>query len=414
MESVVRDASWWSSRGQLGALFFLHGMALGMWFVPMSPVLDAHGLSGIKPYAFATSAVAALVSPLIFGAIADRHATPIGVLRWLSVATAALMAMVAVAIERGWSAGVVLLWIQLHALAAAPSWGLSTTIVLARLRDARREFGPLRAMGTLGWMAGCWWISALRADASTLSAYASALTWVVLAGFSLAVPGVKPVGTSGPLTVRQRLGLDALALLRNPDHRVVLVTAFLVAVPLAAFYPYTPPHMLALGLERTSAWMSVGQVTEILAMLGLGVLITRWRLKWIFACGLVFALLRYLLYAADDRVLLMAGVSLHGLAFTLFFVTVPIYLNERVDPAWRARAQALLSLLALGGGNLIGYLGSGAWFAVCDGPSGVRWTQFWLGLAGSVAVVLGYFLATYRGRGRLPPPEPAGASGTGG
>lgn len=407
MESIVKGQGWWAHRGQLGALLFFHGMALGMWFVPMSPVLDTHGLAGIKPYAFATSAVAALMSPLIFGAIADRHASPIRVLRWLAVATAALMGMVAVAIEREWPAWVVLLWIQLHALAAAPSWGLSTTIVLARLTNARREFGPLRAMGTLGWMVGCWSISALRADDSTLSAHASALTWLVLAGFSLAIPGAAPVRSPGPLTVRQRLGLDALTLLRNPDHRVVLVTAFLVAIPLAAFYPYTPPHMLALGLERTSAWMSLGQVTEILAMLGLGVLITRWRLKWIFACGLVFALLRYLLYAADDQVLLLAGVSLHGLAFTLFFVTVPIYLNERVDPAWRARAQALLSLLALGGGNLIGYLGSGAWFAVCDTPSGTRWPLFWLGLAGSVTLVLGYFLATYRGRGRLPPPEPA-------
>ena len=74
---------------ELIVLFFIQGMAMSMWFVPLSPVLDAHGLQHIKPYAFATSAIAAFVSPLIFGAMADRHAAPVVVLRWLAIATAA-------------------------------------------------------------------------------------------------------------------------------------------------------------------------------------------------------------------------------------------------------------------------------------------------------------------------------------
>ena len=59
-----------------------------MWFVPLSSVLAAHGLAHIRPYAFATSGVAAFVSPLLFGAVADRHASPVKVLRWLAIATA--------------------------------------------------------------------------------------------------------------------------------------------------------------------------------------------------------------------------------------------------------------------------------------------------------------------------------------
>src|SRR5262249_6530985 len=66
---------------ELVVLFFVHGAALGMWFVPLSTVLDGHGLHAIKPYAFAASAVAAFVSPLFFGAMADRHASPVVVLR---------------------------------------------------------------------------------------------------------------------------------------------------------------------------------------------------------------------------------------------------------------------------------------------------------------------------------------------
>ena len=371
---------------------------MGMWFVPLSTVLDAHGLHSIKPFAFAASALAAFVSPLVFGAMADRHASPVRVLRGLSMATAAAMAFAAAGIQRGWNPWIVLGLIQCHAIVSTPTWSISTTIVLARLTEARREFGPLRAMATLGWMAGCWLVSAMNADASTLSGFGSALIWVVLAGFTFVLPGVAPPKSGEHLSVVQRLGFDALSLLKNRDHRVVFITAALVAIPMAAFYPFTPPHLKALGLEHTSAWMTLGQVTEIGAMFALSWLLSHWRLKWIFACGLGFALLRYLLCALDGRGWVLSGVTLHGFAFTLFFVTAPIYLNERVDAAWRARAQALMSMMTAGVGNLIGYLGSGWWFTVCERPEGMRWGMFWGGLAAIVGLVFAYFLIAYHGR----------------
>jgi len=64
----------WAEYGELTVLFLLQSMAVGIWMVPLSVVLKAHHLAAIAPYAFATSALAALVSPLIFGAMADRHA----------------------------------------------------------------------------------------------------------------------------------------------------------------------------------------------------------------------------------------------------------------------------------------------------------------------------------------------------
>src|SRR5262245_35877651 len=253
-------------------------MAMGMWFVPLSTVLDAHGLHEIKPYAFATSAVAAFVSPLIFGAMADRHLGPVRVLRWLALATAAAMAVASTAIKLHWSAGIVLALIQVHALVAAPTWSLTTTVVLARLSDSQREFGPLRAMATLGWMAGCWLVSALNADASPLAGYAGAVAWLSVYVVTFILKGVAPAKSLEHLTVRQRLGLDALGLFKHPDHRVVFITAALAAVPLAAFFPFTPPNLRDLGLKHTSAWMSLGQITEIAAMFALGGLLANWRL----------------------------------------------------------------------------------------------------------------------------------------
>jgi MFS family permease len=383
----------------LTILFFIHGMALGMWFVPLTTVLDAHGLHEIRPYAFATSGLAAFISPLLFGAMADRHLGPVRVLRWIALGTAASMVLATTGIKSHWNPWLVLGLIQLLSLFIAPAWSLSTTVVLSRLADARREFGPIRALGTLGWMAGCWIVSAIGADASAAAGFMGAGAWLGLAAYTLILPSVTPPGTNRPLTIRQRFGLDALSLLRHHDHRVVFLTAALIAMPLAAFYPFTPPHLRALGLERTSAWMTLGQVTEIIALLGLAGVLGRWRLKWIFACGLCFALLRYLLCALDGIGWLLAGITMHGFAFTLFFVTVPIYLNERVDPVWRARAQALFTLMTSGVGNLAGYIGTGWWFAACERADGMHWSLFWSGLALAVAAVMVYFLIAYHGRG---------------
>lgn len=387
------------SRPRLATLFFLHGMAMAMWFVPLTVVLEAHGYAALRPPAFAASALAAFISPLIFGAMADRHASPVRVLRALGMATALAMALAATAIHRRWPGGVVLALIQLHAICSAPTFSISSTIVLAGIGNPRKEFGPLRAMATLGWMAGCCVVSVAHADTSALAGYAGALTWLGVAAFTTTLPEVPPPPAGGRLTVRERLGLDALTLLKHPDTRVVFLTVALFAIPIAAFYPYTPPNLRELGFTRTSAWMSIGQVSEILAMLAVGGLLANWRLKWIIASGLTLGVLRYALCALDGPGWLLAGIALHGGSFTLVFITAQVYLDERVDRAWRTRAQALLSFLISGFGYLVGYLGSGWWFQVCTRDAGVRWAVFWGGLAVVVAGVLTYFLLAYRGRG---------------
>src|SRR5262249_9620909 len=138
--------------------------------------------------AFASTAVAAFVSPLIFGAMADRHVAPVRVLRGLALATAAAMALASTAIKMGWPEWLVLACIQLHSLCSAPTFSISSTIVFARLADAKMEFGPIRAMATLGWMSGCWVVSALNADRSPVAGYSGALVWLGVCGFTFLLP----------------------------------------------------------------------------------------------------------------------------------------------------------------------------------------------------------------------------------
>lgn len=383
----------WIEKAELMLLLFVHGMALAAWFVPMGGVLESIQHSELVPYAFATSAIAALLSPLFFGAMADRSVPPLQVLRWISVGTALLNLLVLYAMMSAWNGWLILACIQMQSMLSVPTNSVSVSIVLSRLTDSQRQFGSIRAMGTLGWMAGCWLVSALQVDQSVKTFAVSSCLWIVLAALTFFISNGPSLVTTlqQRLSLRERLGLDAIGLLKIAKHRAIFVTVMLVAIPFAAFYPYTPACMSDLGLQSTSAWMSLGQATEVGVMLMIGGALSRWSLKHIIAIGLGFGIARYLLYSSEVTNLLLLGVALHGCAYTFIFISAQIYLSQQVPKEWQTRAQALLTLMHAGVGSLAGYILTGAWFRYCDVEGSVSWQKFWLLLAAVVAGVLTFF-----------------------
>ena len=140
--TTIRKAEY----AELIALFFIQGAAAAMWLVPLTGVLEAHHLGTIRAYAYAATGLAAFISPLIFGAMADRHVSPVKVLRGLAFATAVMIAVVSGAIQAGWNAWLVLALIQVYCLCAAPLTSISSTIIFARLADSQKEFGSIRGL----------------------------------------------------------------------------------------------------------------------------------------------------------------------------------------------------------------------------------------------------------------------------
>lgn len=399
MPSPRPDAT--ASRTTLATLFFFAALPMGMWNVPLANVFAAHGRGHLVPWVLATTSVAAFISPLFVAALADQKHSPVTLLRWLTGGTSLSLLLTCGSLHWGWSDALILACAQLQALVSMPVWSVTSSIVFSQLHDAKRQFGPLRAWATGGWMAGCWIVSfVLRADASLSAAVTASALWLVVMALTWTLPSVPPPVVLRQRTWRQILGIDALELLRHRDHRVVFITAALYCVPLAAFYPYTARHLSDLGVGSISAVISLGQTTEILVMLLLASLLARVRLKWIFLSGMVVCVIRYAFNAFATTGWVMTGTLLHGLAYTLYFITAQIYLEERIDPGWRVRAQALLALLMSGFGNMAGYLGGGWWHAACTKGGVTDWSRFWWGETALAAVVCVFFALAYRGKVR--------------
>jgi MFS family permease len=390
-----------AARLELMGLLFLHGMALASWFVPLGSVLDEAGLSSIKPLAFAASAMAAMLSPLFFGAMADRSVPPTKVLRWISAATAIILGLLAWSIQHDVPAWAIWLMIQMQSIFCSPTSSLAGSIVFSRLGSSQQKFGSIRALGTIGWIAGCLTTSLFALDTSPKAFYVSAILWGVVAVYTLILPQANVVvSITQRLSLRERFGFDALQLLRNHDHRVVFITSALVAIPFAAFYPYSPRLLADLGLERISAWMSLGQVSEVLALLAISAILHRWSFKRIVVAGIALGVLRYVLYSSNMAMPVLFGLSLHGVAFTFTYISTQIYLAERIEPGWQVRAQALLSLMTGGIGNLAGYLSTGVWMELCRTNGSVNWSIYWGGLSAVVFGVMVYFAISYKGQDR--------------
>ncbi len=388
-------------RWRLCVFFFLQAHALGLWGVNLSNVLKTHGYEPLVPWIFAGNSVAALVSPLAVGALADLHMAPERVLRRLGLGAALFLTILFYGIQQQWSYGVILLLAQVHALCSGPTFGLTTSLILSRLHSPHQQFGPVRLWATIGWMSAGWMISfVLSADSSVISGYAGSLVWLITIVFSFAISPTprQAVERTAHRSWKETLGLDALHLLRHPDHKVVFIAAGLLNMALAAFYPFTVLHLSDLGVKHVTAVMSLGQITEIISMLWLSQVLMRYRLKWIFLAGISFGILRYGLFVLDNRPAMYVGIFIHGFCFTLFFITAQIYLEQRIPSAMRARAQALLTLMMNGFGNLVGSLGFGFWRASCQTGGYTNWPIFWSGLTVVTVGVFIFFALAYKGK----------------
>ncbi len=384
----------------LSCLFFLQAHAIALWFVPFSSVLKAHGLEHLTAWAFATGAVAAFISPMLTGALADRHLSATVILRGLALGMAALLFLTFWAVEHQWHSFAILGLVQLLQFCFAPGWGVTTMLVLAQLPDPGRQFGAVRVWGTFGWMAAGPLVSlVLQADGSTLCGFASAVAWLGVAGLTFGLPRVAPEAAKSPLNWKSLFGFETFVILRDPQHRALFLTAGLFSVPLAAFYPYTPMHLQDLGVQKTSVAMAMGQIFEAVSMYAMAPLLTRFRLRSLFIFAISVALLRYLLFASNTLSGVLVGILLHGICFSLFFIPAQIYIEHRISRELRFRAQALMTLLIGGFGNLFGCLGCGALRSVCTRNGITNWPMYWLVLAGAVALVGAYFLLAYRPRG---------------
>ncbi|MBC2670106.1 MFS transporter [Novosphingobium piscinae] len=286
-----------------------------------------------------------------------------------------------------------------YSLVYVPTLSVSNTIAFAHLADGK-DFGRVRAGGTVGWVMASWpFIFLLGAqsgpqDVRAIFLVAGAIS-LALAAFSLTLPHTPPRPASD--------GVDALAwrrafgLLRQPVVAVLFVVTFIDSVVHNGYFVMADAFLtnrVGIAGNLSMVVLSLGQIAEILTMLALGRVLARlgWRVTMIV--GILGHAARFLAFAfLADSVPAIIGVQLlHGICYAFFFATVYIFVDEVCPRDVRSSAQGLFNLLILGVGNVIASALFPALTAAWTGADGtVDYSRLFLvpaGLATLGAVIL--------------------------
>ena len=396
-------------RTRLGAMMFFEYIIWGAWYVTLTNYLtNTLKFSGTEAGAvFGTAALASLLSPFFVGLIADRFFATERVMATLYLLAAACMYMV----TQVSSFGSVYTLMLLFCLLYFPTIALTNSIALSNVRDAGRDFPPIRTMGTLGWIAVNNLVGFMRIEADSTQFLIGAGGCVVMAIYSLvALPHTPPPGRGRKVSIGSILGLDALVLLRQRDFAVYLVASVLACIPLTFYYSFTNAYLNDVGVENAANKMSLGQVSEVVMLLLMPVFFRLWSVRTILLLGLASWALRYVLLgygnAQDGMWMFYLAILLHGVCFDFFFVTGFLYANQVAPPELRSTAQGLITLATYGLGMLIGSFLSGGvldyFSTTAAGGEVVRnWRAFWLSSAAMSFVITLLVLFFFRSSVRV-------------
>ncbi len=376
-----------------GTYFFLTASP-GFWIPVLSKIMEEQSWSPWIVWAYALPPLASLLSPLVVSAQADQRFPAEKVVGAMLLVGAVFQFFAFRELEIGQRPRLFLLLLGLNSLITAPAFGLLNTITLVYLRSTAERYGYYRVWGTLGWIAAGWLVSGLAIDASPTTGYLSVGVRLIAFCFCCFLPTTPPT-VFAALPLWQKLGFGSLGLLRRRDLGAVIITGTCFMVPLAAYYMHTSLFMSDLGFERIAATMTIGQITEVVALFSLGYLLARIRARTLFLMGIAFGIARYGLFATgaltQSASMAILGIALHGFCWTFFFEAARPFVHQRAPAELRAQVQALFTLGTSGVGSISGTFFVGYLFAHYVGSSASGWTAYWFVLMGiCLACFLGF------------------------
>jgi nucleoside transporter len=390
---------------RLSAMMFLEFFVWGSWYVTVGNYMAAIGMSDAIYWAYTVGPIAAMVSPIFLGMVADRFFASERVLGVLQVLSGVVIAVAPFAAE-GESASPVafVLLLQLHMLFYMPTLGLVNTLAFHNMTNQEKQFPLIRVFGTIGWIVANVVVSKwLEADATAVPLQIAGGAAVLLGIYSFTLPHTPPPAKGKRVSLRDVFCLDALVLLKGRSFLVFMVCSFLICIPLAAYYAYAPVFVSASGVENPAFYMSFGQMSEIFFMLIMPFFFVRLGVKWMLFVGMAAWVTRYGLFTAavDQKIfwMILTGVILHGICYDFFFVTGQIYVDKKVSPAIRGQAQGFLVQVTQGLGMFAGAQVFGRIFNDLTGEgaeAATDWKSFWLIPAIFAGVIMVVFAVLFK------------------
>lgn len=367
---------------RLSVMMLLQYMTYGSWWATIGLVLSSHGLGSIVGLAFSLAAIAAVISPMITGAVADRFFQSQKVLAALHAVGGVILLSLAPIVGAG-NGALLLAALFVYMLFFQPTAGMTNSIVFAHLPEKSNAFAYIRAFGTGGWIVMGLVIGQSGLSASTTIFWIAAGMSFVLAAYSLTLPKTPPPARGSKFAFGDVIGVGAFHLFRNRSFVVLVACILLVSVPISIYNSYGSTYLDTAGVPNVASIMTIGQGAELVCLLIVPLFLRRFSIKWVLLAGLVAWIVRaagLLTMTGGNLPLAIGIIALHGICNDFFMMTASMYMDHITRPQARAQAQSLYVFLSLGIGNAIGAYIAGVMyntFVIGDPDSVSAWNPLW-------------------------------------
>jgi MFS transporter, PPP family, 3-phenylpropionic acid transporter len=294
--------------------------------------------------------LAGVAGPMLIGRVADRRTAYRGLLAACLLVTLAAF----IPLELTTFFPVYLGCILLMGFAYRATVPLLDSLVSRLLTDPARQYGPLRAAGSVGFITVSLLLQftgLVSGDSSRAILVAFAITAACAAAAVTALPNVR-----GPQVVMirrpARLTAAASGAGGGFDRKfwAVIGVVFLGRFGIGAYYSFFSLYLKhAFPGSGVSLFWAIGAVAEIATMAFSGRLMARWGIRAMLTVSLVAISVRLCLFVvAPSLAVLAAAQLLHALTFGTFHTAAMAYVSGATGQERRGAGMAVYNALGIG------------------------------------------------------------------
>ncbi len=387
----------WKLYFALSFAMFMEYAVWGSWM----PVLAARLLGPLKMsgkqtgWIYATFPLACIVAPLISGLLADKYLNTEWVLAGAHIIGAILL-FVAARKTTFKSLFVVMLF---YCLCYAATLPLVNVMLFANVSDVADQgkvfiWAPI-AWALIGWLLSGWrWIFKTGQEGRDCLYLGAILSLIMAIGCFLFLPSREPPGeTEIPI-------IQAMAMLKDVHFLIFILVSMVFFGLMQLYFLSTAPFMQDMGIppKNVPASMGIAQAVQAIATFFLmALLLEKIGTKWTLVVGSSCWLLLYLIYInGQPRWLIVAGQSLHGIAYVLFVIVGQIFANSLASEETISSMQALYFAVTTGIGLFLGTQFAGILMDKFRKEEKFQWRQIFMVPAGIAFACILIFILFFK------------------
>lgn len=379
---------------KLSAMMFLEFFIWGAWCVTLATYLitTLKFTGGQVGNSFLTMAIAAVISPIFVGMVADKFFPAQYLMGALHLAGGVLMFILASSVT---TPAVFFCVLLAYTLCYMPTLSLANAVCFNQMKDTEKEFPLIRAIGVLGWIVVGLFLGFMEIESTNIPLYIASGASVLMGVYCFALPHTPPKGAGKKVTLGDIFGIEAWSMLKDRYFLVFVIASLLISITTSFYINLSNPFFNQGHLPYPAAMMTGGQISEAVLTALLAWFFAKLGIKWMLTIGMLSWSLRYFILMGDPGPsfsLWILAIIIHGFCYGFFFTAGQVYVGKVAPQAIQASAQGFIALITFGLGQGIGSILSGRILQQYTIADVTQWSNVWL-VPAVISLIVGVLFA---------------------